>query len=47
MLLYQDIDAFATVSAVVDLDGVVMVAHMNARTLNGVIDVHVEVFGVA
>ena len=47
VLFYQDIDAFATVSAVADLDGVAMVAQINARTLSGVIDVDVEVSSVA
>jgi hypothetical protein len=37
----------AAIFAVADLDGVAMVAQMNARTLSGVIVMNVEDFGVA
>lgn len=47
VLFYQDIDAFATVSAVADLDGVAMVAQMNAGTLSGKIAVDIEDSGMA
>lgn len=41
MLLDEGVDALA------NLDGVSMVAKMNARTLSGVIVIYVEDFGVA
>ena len=42
VLLDKDVDALAAISAVADIDWVVMVAQMNARTLSGVIVVDVE-----
>ena len=42
-----NVDALAVVSAIANLDGVPMVAQMNARKLSGVIVVDVEDFGVA
>ena len=42
MLLDRGINAFVAISAVADLDGVAMIAQMNARTFSGVIAVDVE-----
>ena len=47
VLLDEGVDAFVAISAVVDLDGVTMVAQMNARTLSSVIAVDVKDFDVA
>jgi hypothetical protein len=47
VLLDDGVDALETFSTIADLDGVAMVAHMNARTLSGVIAIDVEDFGVA
>jgi hypothetical protein len=47
VLLNDGGDALAAISVVADLDGVAMVAQMNARTLSGVIAMDVEDFGMA
>jgi hypothetical protein len=47
VLLNEDVDVLAAICAVANLDGVGMVAQMNANTLNGVIAVDIEDFGVA
>ena len=47
VIIDEGVNVFAAIFAVADLDGVAMVAHMNARTLSDVIVVDVEDFGVA
>jgi hypothetical protein len=47
VLLDKGVDALAPISVVANLDRVPMVAQMNARTLNGIIVVDVEDFGMA
>ena len=46
VLFNEGVDALVTISTVADLDGVAMVAQMNARTLSGLIAVDVEDFGM-
>jgi hypothetical protein len=46
VLLQEGVDAFATISAVANFDGMKMVAKMNACTLSGVIAMDVEDFGM-
>ena len=46
VLLDEGVDALAAISAIANLDGVMMVAQMNACTLSGVIAVDVEDFGM-
>lgn len=47
VLLDKGDDALAAISAIADLDWVVMVAEVNARTLSGVTAVDIKIFGVA
>ena len=47
VLLNKDVGTLAAICAIADLDGVPMVAKVNACTLSGVIAVDVEVFGGA
>ena len=46
VLLKEGVDALVAISAIANLDGMTMVAHMNTNMLSGVIGVDVENFGV-
>ena len=47
MLLDEGVDMLVAISTVANLDGVPMVAQVNASTMSGIIAVDVEDFGVA
>ena len=47
VLLDEGVNVLATIPTVANLDGVMMIAHMKAGLVNGVIAVDVEYFGMA
>ena len=47
VLLDEGVDALAAIPAIADLDGVTIIAKMNARLLSGIVAVDVEDFGNA
>ena len=47
ILLNEGVDALAAIPTIADLDGVTMIAKMNACPLSGIITVNVEDFGNA